>query len=238
MTTKFEKFNNHRYNAHASLPSEESFLTDKVYLYKIFKSLKKLLPKESRILEIGCADGSFAKFLMKENYQVLGLDIAEEALHLAQANGVNAQVANIEEGLTITENNFDAVVAAEIIEHLYDTDFFIEEIKKVLKKDGYIFISTPNLASLKNRCKLLFGAYPQYSEYNLAPTSAGHIRNYTIPTLKKQLLDHDFKIIKITSPNLLCPMAKNVPKFLKYLAIWLGDIFPSFGSHIIIVAKK
>ncbi len=232
-------FNNTKYADHVALGAPSSFYSDNVYLYKIFRELTNTFPHAgAKVLELACADGSFCSFLKSKGFDPKGLDIAEQAIAKAQANGVNAQVCNFEDGFKEVDQSFDAVIACEIIEHLYDTDYFISEIKRVLKPGGYVFITTPNLASLKNRIKLLFGAYPQYSEYNLTPTSAGHIRNYTPRTLKKQLRDHGFEIITFTSPNFYFPMAKPFPLFIKKIAMFLGDLFPSLGSHIVIVAKQ
>lgn len=234
------KFNNERYGDYQAMPSESNFFSDKVYLYKIFRELNRIFAvrQSKRVLEIGCADGSFSVYLHNRGYDIEAIDIADDAVGRAVSLGINAKVCDIEQGLNFQDENFDAVVACEVIEHLYDTDYFIKEIRRVVKSGGYVFLSTPNLASLKNRLRLLFGKYPQYSEYNLGANSAGHIRNYTVETLVSQLRSAGFDVVKITSPNLLCPMTRQVPFFIKKIAMHLGDIFYNLGSHIIVVAKK
>jgi len=235
------EFNKRRYKDHKAFISESNFLEDKVYLYKIYSQIIKLNIKntaQTKILDIGCADGSFANFLAHKGFNVYGIDISEEAIKKASVFGIKASQCDIEQGLKFKDNYFDIIIASEIIEHLYDTDYFLEEIKRVTKKYGYLFISTPNLASLKNRVRLLFGRYPQYTEYRIGRNLAGHIRNYTPQVLKKQLKDNRWNVIKTTSPNILCPMTKDIPIFIKKIAIFFGDIFYSLGSHIIIIARK
>ena len=238
---KAYSFNNAKYGDYQALSSVDDFLKDKVYLYKIYSQLKGLNIIDianTKILDIGCADGSFAKFLKQQGYDAYGTDISEKAINKAAKFGIKAKWCDIEQGINFSDNFFDIVIASEIIEHLYDTDYFLQELKRVTKDNGYLFLSTPNLASLKNRIRLLFGKYPQYSEFRLGPDQAGHIRNYTVNTLKSQLEKNNWQIIKITSPNFICPMAKNIPIFLKKIAFLLGDTFYSIGSHIIIMAKK
>jgi 2-polyprenyl-3-methyl-5-hydroxy-6-metoxy-1,4-benzoquinol methylase len=240
MSVSSEEFNNQRYGDYVAIDSEEKFFSEDVYLYKTFRELKKVFSggKRAKILEIGCADGSFSKFLEKNGFEVFAVDIAEKAVENAKKMGIAASVCDIENGSNFATGSFDAIIACEVIEHLYDTDSFLQEVKRLVREGGYVFLSTPNLASLKNRIRLMLGKYPQYSEYRVGEKEAGHIRNYTSSALKKQLVENGFKVGKIVAPNFLCPMTKKIPRFLKLVAMRLGDVFPSLGSHIIIVAKK
>ncbi len=167
-----------------------------------------------------------------------GIDISENAVKLANQRGVKAKKHNLENRLPYPDNHFDLIVSCEVIEHLYDTDFFIKELRRVLKKKGFFILTTPNLVSLTNRMRVLFGSYPLFvPEYKI--DGAGHIRSYTVPVLKNQLTDHKMKVVLTSSPNFIFPMnSKIVPVFLKKMAIKLGDYFPKVGSHIIMVAKK
>ena len=238
---KRHDFNNRQYGGCQSLFSAGSFLKDKVYLYKIFIQIKGLNIADNakiKILDVGCSHGSFARFLKDQGFDVYGIDISRRAAAKALEFGIKAIQCDVEQRIDFFDNYFDIVIAAEIIEHLYDTDYFLQEITRVAKDNGYLFLSTPNLASLKNRIRLLAGKYPRHSEYRLGPGLSGHIRNYTVSALKLQIKENNWRIIKITSPNFLCPMTKNIPIFIKKIAMFLGDIFYTLGSHIIITAKK
>lgn len=240
-TSQKYSFNEQRYRNYEALSSTDNFFTDRVYLYKIYRLIKSLdivSEEKIKILEIGCADGTFAKVLKNDGYDVYGIDISKGAIDKALKLGVKAIQADIEQGIDFPDNFFDIVIAAEIIEHLYDTDRFLEQVNRTTKGDGYLFITTPNLASLKNRIRLLFGKYPQYSEFRLNQSAAGHIRNYTVDTLVQQMEENNWQIIKIASPNIICPMTRSIPFFVKKFAMFLGNIFYSIGSHIIIMAKK
>lgn len=201
-------------------------LTNKVYQKKALRLAKKFCQvNQPFLVELGSADDSFLKLISGElGGTGKGLDITKGD--------------DFSKTLKIKSKSADLVIALEIIEHLYDTDFFLSEIHRILKPGGLLILSTPNLASLTNRLKLLFGGYPHYLEYSL--TGAGHIHLYTLPVLKSQLRKEDFRLQAAVSPNFLCPFItkKWFPEILKELCMFLGDLLPQFGSHLLVVAEK
>lgn len=218
-----------------------SYESDRYYIFKVYEIIKSLNEKQQlkRVLDVGCADGKFSAKLKDDfNFEMYGIDISCEAIKKAKKKGIKAVCHNAQREFPYPKNFFDLILGCEIIEHLYDTDFFIDELKRVLKKDGFLILTTPNLASAINRIKILFGQYPYESvEYKIG--GAGHIRAYTIPVLKKQLSSHGLKKVLITSPNFPFPMAsKKVPAFVKKIFLKTGGIFPSIGSHIIALYQK
>jgi len=52
------------------------------------------------------------------------------------------------------------IIASEIIEHVFDTDFFVEELKRILKFNGRIIITTPSMHSAANRLLFLTSKFP------------------------------------------------------------------------------
>lgn len=193
------------------------------------KALKLTGPK---ILELGAADGSFLNLLSQSlNGKPAGLDIAADSTGLIKAHDFNDK-------LPYPDKSFDLVIALEVIEHLYDTDFFLDEIRRVLKPKGYLILSTPNLASLSNRLKLLFGRYPKNLEYSRQ--GAGHIHLYTHQILNQQVKSHHFNLLKLSSVNPPDPFItkKFYPASLRRLSFALGDLLPSLGSSLILLAQK
>jgi SAM-dependent methyltransferase len=201
-------------------------LANKIYQLKTLRLISTLNLKPSPfILELGSADDSFLNLLKEKlNGEGVGLDLTKGD--------------DLEKPLKQKSNTADLIIALEVIEHLFDTDLFLSEIYRVLKPKGFLILSTPNLASLSNRVRLFFGGYPKYLEYSR--TGAGHIHLYTPRVLRTQILNFQFSIIKFTSPNFLCPYITKTwfPVFLKEFCMTLGDLFPSLGSHLLIVAKK
>ena len=201
-------------------------LTNKVYQKKALRLAKKFCRiNRPLIVELGSADDSFTKLIGETlGGTGRGLDITKGD--------------DFGKPLQVKSATADLVIALEVIEHLYDTDFFLGEIRRILKPGGLLILSTPNLASLTNRLKLLFGSYPHYLEYSL--TGAGHIHLYTLPVLKSQLHATNFRLRAAVSANFLCPFItkKWFPEILKEFCMFLGDRLPQFGSHLLVVAEK
>lgn len=209
-----------------------------IYWQKAYDFLRRFNSekKQLKLLDIGCDNGILSSKLKQLGYDVYGLDIRKKEVAMARKLGIKAVVGSAEKRFPFKSNYFDAALAGDIIEHLYDTDFFIREVHRILKQGGVFVVTTPNLASLSNRICLLFGRLPVGSEIRLGKDMAGHIRNYTFPELESQLRQHGFSIVKKVSSNIMFPVRYNVP--FKQLAIKLGDYFPNIGSHIIIAARK
>lgn len=192
--------------------------------------------KPLKLLDIGCDNGQLCSRFKLLGYDVYGVDIRKKEVAMARKLGIKAVVANAENQLPFRSGFFDAAFAGDIIEHIYDTDFFIGEASRILKQGGLFVVTTPNLASLSNRVRLLMGKIPVGSEIRLGKDMAGHIRNYTFPALEQQLREHGFAVVNKVSSNIMFPVRYNVP--FKSLAIKLGNYFPNIGSHIIIAARK
>lgn len=217
-------------------------LQDKLYQVKAIDLAKKHLARHKgkiKLLDIGCADGSFAQYAgVQLGGNSYGLDICPSAIKRAKLVLNQAFQHDVAKALPFPDHFFDIVFALEVIEHVFDTDFFMMEIRRVLKPGGLLILSTPNLASLKNRARLFFNGYPQYLEYSCE--GAGHIHLYTSKILESQLAKHKLKTKEMTSANFLAPYVthKVAPIWYRKLMMRMGDIFPSLGSHIVVVAKR
>lgn len=186
-----------------------------------------------KLLDIGCYDG-YISLLLKEklgkNCKVYGIDIAKNTIKLACKKGVQAKICDIAKGINFEENMFDYIFAGEIIEHLYDTDFFMREIRRVLKPGGVLIITTPNFLSLGRRIYYLFGkGVFMEASFSLPKNAAGHIRYFTFETLKELLLYNNFE------PTLSFSDVITFPKFESAI---LAKIFPKFGRSIIMFSKN
>ena len=83
------------------------------------------------------------------------------ALAAAAARGIEARrwSAGLE-WCPASDGEFQVVVAADIIEHIVDTDGFMAELSRILAADGFLIVTTPNLAYWRSRLRLLLGKPP------------------------------------------------------------------------------
>lgn len=210
---------------------------EKVYYQKIIRAVQKFSAHpQGKLLDIACWDGTLAaQFLPKR--EVYGLEGNLDACRRANEKGIKAQPVDLEKGLPFSNQMFDTVIAAEIIEHLYDTDAFLREIHRILQKGGLLMMSIPNMACFTNRIAMLFGKYPRYAEYRAG--GAGHIRVYTAPVLKKQLQENGFQVVYYAGCNLPLPMHNPmIPKWLKRFAAQWGEYFPTLSGQTLLAAYR
>lgn len=186
-----------------------------------------------KLLDIGCYDGHLASLLRDclGNCEAYGIDIAKKTIELARKKGIHAKICDIEKGINFESNLFDYVFAGEIIEHLYDTDFFLREIKRILKPNGILIITTPNFVSFGRRLYYLFGkgAFMEQS-FSLPKNAAGHIRYFTFDTLRELLQLHKFEPIAAFSDTI------TLPGFFLFDAP--AKIFPTLGRSIISFSRN
>lgn len=201
---------------------------------KCISIMDQMIP--GHLLDIGCSVGNWAAYWTNRGWKASGIDINAENIESAQTKGITAKVCDLNnESIPFADNSFDLVFAGEVIEHLIDTDGFLKEIRRCLRPDGYLLLTTPNLSSFENRLRIMLGYYPVWVNYNL--DGCGHVRAYTPPVLKKQLKQNGFHVIKHTGN-----WVPFVPQFLlndiqlPCLSV-TGSIFPNLSMDIIVLAK-
>lgn len=186
------------------------------------------------ILDIGCYDGTLLSLIKNRNNNFFGLEASDWGVEKTREKGIKVEqyFFNGENQLPCEDNFFDLVVAGEVIEHIYDTDFFLAETYRILKSEGKLLLSTPNVASLGRRLLLLFGINPIIELSPNEPASSGHIRYFTFRTLRKLLEKHNFRTIFCGSDCV------NFSKNGRIKFSLLANIFPSLGTSLIYLAKK
>jgi len=186
-------------------------------LYLIKNLFNFEIKKELKVLDVGCGD----KFL-KESFESKGL--------LYQGIDIDVIDFNNDE-FPFPDNSFDLVVSLAVIEHIKNTENFLSEINRILKKGGFVFFSTPNW------CYAFKNFYDDYT----------HVRPYTKKSLSKILSDFNFVDIHIL-PGLrnkyfwqyTIPFAEFFAKLLPFT----GDakFIPSFlkgkATSLFALAKK
>ncbi len=90
-------------------------------------------------------------------------------------------IHDLTSGIPLKNGCADICVASEILEHIYNSKYFLTEIARILKDRGYLILSCPNICSLKYRLSFLFGKIPSHaakSDCTYSDDKPGHIRDY------------------------------------------------------------
>lgn len=164
------------------------------------------LPVRRLVADIGCHDGTYTAMYAKVPgiLKLEGFDLAEKALEAAKQKGIRAAAWDIgAEKCPAADGSYDVVIAADIIEHLVDTEFFMAEIKRILKSAGHVILTTPNLYYWLNRVRFFFGrapwCYPGVSaNFKVDPhIQTEHIRLNGIKEWSGFFKAHGFEILKV-----------------------------------------
>jgi len=145
----------HKFNPIRIKYIKENIVTD----LKIKKKDKPL--QGLSILDIGCGGGLLSEPMSRLGAEVVGIDASDQnikvAKHHLKKNKLNIKYFNISPEKFKTNQKFDVILNMEIVEHVDDINFFIEQSSKFLKKSGIMFIATLN-QTLKSYIFAIIGA--------------------------------------------------------------------------------
>jgi 2-polyprenyl-3-methyl-5-hydroxy-6-metoxy-1,4-benzoquinol methylase len=147
-----------------------------------------------RALDLGCGEGRFADVLIEAGAHVLAVDVAAEPLRRAQARRPDLETLLIEPPLLpLEDSSFDVVWAGEVIEHVPDTAAWLSEVRRVLRSDGHLLLTTPDHGPLTMMAMALL---PQRLDAHFDPRG-DHLRFYTRRTLAALLADFGFAEVEV-----------------------------------------
>ena len=150
-----------------------------------------------RILDVGCGAGGTGTELVKRGHSVYGIDACEQAINEARSRLTGAEVADLDrlQALPFPEMQFDCIIFADIMEHLYQPQHILRLARECLKDEGYIIISIPNVANYIVRFNLLFGRFS--SGESPIVGDPGHIRFFTLKTITELLTLTGYRIERL-----------------------------------------
>ncbi|NNE54950.1 MAG: class I SAM-dependent methyltransferase [Flavobacteriales bacterium] len=111
---------------------------------------------DQRILDLGAGHGAFTKKLNDMGYNMFACDLFPE---IFQYDKIECKKVDITQHFPYDDNAFDMVIAVEVSEHILDHENFFAEISRILKPEGKLYLSTPNILSLKSRMRFLFRGF-------------------------------------------------------------------------------
>ncbi len=160
----------------------------KTYL-KILEQIKSDLPKNPKVLEVGCGTGFFLKALIDKGFSrnVFGIEPSlKMVLDAAPALRKKIKV-NIFKSSLFPKNSFDLVLCFHTLDHMFDPKEFVRGAHSMLKKNGYVIAVVHDTEGLSVK---LFGEKSAIFDIE-------HIYLFNKKTLQEIFMRNSFKIVKI-----------------------------------------
>lgn len=198
------------------------------------------LKKTDVALDVGCGDGRLTAFLAENVKKVIGLDHQQFPVEMAklilQQQGVQNAIFEVGDArkLRFTDGSFDVVTCFDVIEHLprEDAEKLVKELTRVLKKGGWMCMTTPNRKFLTSR---IFG-------HTLIEK---HYYEYCVEELQ-QLFEKDFQQLEVYGvylPLIPLPRIEHYANVLpcRWWFNWcagLGKHHPRLGKSLVVIGQK
>jgi SAM-dependent methyltransferase len=195
--------------------------------------------KPGVMVDIGCGAGHYLLRMRAKGWQVFGSELSNQAAQTGQTNGLDIRAGQLFEA-GFSDAMFDFVRSNHSFEHMPNPGEVLNEMHRIMKPDGKLFIGIPNVAGFWAR---LFGVY----WWNLGLPV--HVHNYT-PTAAQILLErHGFRVERIIhnsewsgllgslqiylnrNDHTRTPEGRVVRnKLLRLPAFWLSKVLDFFGQ--------
>ena len=186
------------------------------------------------ILDVGCGEGRHTVFFSGEGNAVHGLDVGD--YRLPQFSSFHFRLYD---GITFPypDNTFDCVASFEVLEHVEDDTRMVQEMRRVLKPDGRIFLGTPNRMRIGNVTRNGFGLwpirYPLFLEHHAVLGEIIHVREYTAPELANLFTTRGFEAVTVRPFWLGFRLSG-----LERLSVSSPGILGRYGHYLILTASK
>ena len=158
--------------------------------------------KPATVLDVGSYPSHIHKMLLMMGYDVYGVDMDPNRISpgLNDCKNRTYKIDIERSGWNLGEKKYDIILFLEVMEHLHVNPFVVfDELENLIKKDGYLFLSTPNLLSMKNRINFVSGRYVfehPFSVYEKLERhgSRGHQRLYSVNEIEDILDVYGYSI--------------------------------------------
>ena len=192
-----------------------------------FKIIADLLEENTRILDVGCDDGTLMEFLKKnKNVDIRGIEISKKKVQVCISKGLTVLEGNAEFALKqFPENSFDYVVLGQTLQAFVNPEIVIKELLRVGKK---AIVTIPNFGHWRVRLNLLSkGTMPVTKTLPNDWYNTPNIHMCTIKDFVKFSKTINFKIYKS-----LALMSKNVSN-INNSNLFFKNLFAELGIFLI-----
>jgi 2-polyprenyl-3-methyl-5-hydroxy-6-metoxy-1,4-benzoquinol methylase len=168
---------------------------------------------DRRFLDIGCATGLLLNYMKSKGWQIQGVEVCRESAEYGMRNyGIPVHIGTLDEAV-FPDHSFDAVHFSHVIEHVPDPRSMLLEVKRVLKPEGRVVITTPNVGGLQAR----------WARKGWRSSIPDHVYLFSKKTLRRMLEKTGYRVVDQISWGGI-PAGKR-PDFVKRPADRLAKTF-------------
>ena len=194
---------------------------------KEFKVIADLLPNNTRVLDVGCGDGSLMSLLNEEKHiEVRGLELNQENVQECIHKGLPVIQGNAETELhQFPDKSFDYVVLSQTLQAFYEPEKVLRNLLRIGKS---VVISIPNFGFWKVRIKLLF--FGEMPVTKTLPNTWYNTPNLHMCTIKDLFNFCDAKKINIKK---VVGVNENKTSIIKRSNLEIKNLFSKVGIFLI-----
>jgi len=194
------------------------------------KTVLELISKEKRgkVLDAAAGAGALCFELRKLGFDVQGCDIHPANF---KAHGITCDKVDLQKPMFYEDESFDYITSVETIEHVENPWHLLREFNRILKMDGKLYITTPNVHAFYQRIYFLFSK-PFFSFYEDDYKYNNHVSPILFWNLERIIEATGFVIEKITFNRGFIPKIRIGKRNLKAPKNFF------FGETLILVVKK
>lgn len=209
-----------------------------IVLKLLYEALASSDTPKDALLELGTSSHSIinAASFANDGRHVIYADIEVSPLAALRENQQNKNssfvLLDASRPLPFRDASLAAVVAGELIEHLFDPIALLKESERILRPGGILVVTTPNTATLQDRVRFLFGGRPR--QLDRVDPHRLHISHSTPSSLRRDLENTGFEPLSFESNFVRWYLPSGRWKESRKLA----QIFPNLGGVLIMSARK
>ena len=183
-------------------PSRQELTEENLDDNNSLKKMLSLVGENKTVVDFGCATGYLAKLLLHKGCKITGVEVNAEAGKEAEQYCEKVVIADLDFIFLkefLPRQTFDVAVFGDVLEHLRDPWRVLEETRQLLKPEGYVVASIPNIAHGAIRLALLQGRF-DYMKLGILDDT--HLRFFTRKTIE-ELFENSGYVVDVIERTIL-----------------------------------
>jgi SAM-dependent methyltransferase len=204
------------------------------YYWSIREDLIRFIPPESRrILEVGCAGGRTGRALRERCFEeIVGIEINEEVAQNGKPYYDQLLIGDVEKmDLPFEKGHFDCLLYGDVLEHLVDPWRVLRKHHDLLREEGTLICSIPNIRHYRIIKNLVFKGKWEYKGDGIMDRT--HLRFFTMDSIQRMFQEGGFEIKRLIK-------RPSGASWIKLLNLLLGNRLIDFlvRQYIIVAIKR